>query len=469
MDLLNINQKDYDKITTEITVHSQLDHPNIIELIDYTQKINMVYMILEFAEKGTLFSYMNQEGKLSKDFIAKIFVQVCRAVEFIHGKGFIHRDIKPENILLDKDLNAKLSDFGLCVSEQDYEARKQAGGTFEYMSPEGLRKEMQGKESDIWALGILLYEMFHDSEPFVGESREEVLHSIGFGVDFDPATPADAQDLIKQLLSLQPQNRPSIREILNHRFIKDNYHEVQGGSNPSGGTLIKEIINRGQSLNNGHSENPYVPIHVREAMAQKYAEKQAKKKAKAQQRGLNGNGGAQSGQNQPTNASTASPTSHSGHSISLAPANQSSRSNLSPTYSPSLSQRGDSPNIADRYQLNSARNIGENTYYTSTSNREDGTGFRKPLFDLKPVSAAQDNSPLRNQAQQSPFQTNNTMSFAHTTVASQMPSHYPTTLNRREYIQSIPNGSLTPRLISNANSAGQQGFLWSGQPGVQLS
>jgi serine/threonine protein kinase len=94
----------------------------------------------------------------------RIFVQLCLAIEFIHSKGYIHRDIKPENIFLDRDMNVLLGDFGWCCHVSDTTYRYQKAGTYEYMSPEALNGKLQGREVDIWALGVLLYELFHNQD-----------------------------------------------------------------------------------------------------------------------------------------------------------------------------------------------------------------------------------------------------------------------------------------------------------------
>ena len=86
----------------------------------------------------------------------------------MHNKGFIMRDLKPENLLLDSKMNIKLCDFGWAAHMNDEEYRKLKSGTYAYMSPESLKGELQGKQSDIWSLGILLYELNYKKEPFSG-------------------------------------------------------------------------------------------------------------------------------------------------------------------------------------------------------------------------------------------------------------------------------------------------------------
>lgn len=218
-----MKKEDYPKITNEVKYHIEMEHPNIIELIDYQQKINMIYLLLEYAEHGTLYTYLNNERILPAKLIAKLFVQVCQAIQYIHAKGLLHRDIKPENILLDGDLNAKLSDFGLCVDESNIAERSTSAGTYEYMAPELLRKELQGKECDVWALGVLLYELFHNKAPFPGGNTAEVQASMQNEIAFSSHVPQEARDLIKRILVQDQRGRPQIAAILEHDFVKQNY------------------------------------------------------------------------------------------------------------------------------------------------------------------------------------------------------------------------------------------------------
>lgn len=102
-----------------------------------------------------------------------------KAIEYIHSQEFVLRDLKPENVLIDnKTKLIKICDFGWASSINDKEWLKEKAGTFVYMSPESLRSEIQGFESDTWALGILLYELFYNKEPFEGKTGEKVMEKI---------------------------------------------------------------------------------------------------------------------------------------------------------------------------------------------------------------------------------------------------------------------------------------------------
>ena len=108
-------------------------------------------------------------------------------------------------------MNAKLCDFGWAVHLDDYKSRFDGAGTFEYMSPECLRGQMQDQSADIWSLGILVYELYHGNEPFTGKTSQEILHSIyNTSAKFRADVPEDALDLFSQTVRYDSKMRISI-------------------------------------------------------------------------------------------------------------------------------------------------------------------------------------------------------------------------------------------------------------------
>ena len=106
-------QSDINNLKTEIIIHKQLDHPNIIKFHDYFVFEQNVYIILDYAENGNLYSYIHKlKRPLTEGEVYKFFLQTCLAMEYIHKNNIMHRDIKPENLLIDKNNNIKLCDFG---------------------------------------------------------------------------------------------------------------------------------------------------------------------------------------------------------------------------------------------------------------------------------------------------------------------------------------------------------------------
>lgn len=214
--------RDVQQIFSEPMFHRQLaDCPFVIKLLDSFQVDKFLISVIEYAANGDLLSYaILQKSSLSDLLKRRIFYQTCKAIESMHSKGLIHRDIKPENVLLDVNLQVKLCDFGWCCKAGDLQADPELAGTIAYMSPECLSKMKATFASDLWALGILLFEIYHLHEPFYGDNPQERLRSILESRPvFDPSFPEDARDLFDRCTVIEPERRLSIAELLQHRFF----------------------------------------------------------------------------------------------------------------------------------------------------------------------------------------------------------------------------------------------------------
>ena len=193
---------DYENVQKEIEIHSSIESKYVIRLIDYFEDSNKVYLVLEFAHYGNLYKYMQSKFPLPVETIGRMWTQAVLAIEFLHSQAIVMRDLKPENILLDKQLNVKICDFGWAARIQDAEYRSRKAGTYVYMSPESLQGMLQGFASDVWSLGVLLYEMTHHKEPYmIGFSCDEQLKFIKEDdVKFKNISDDRIQKLIKKML-----------------------------------------------------------------------------------------------------------------------------------------------------------------------------------------------------------------------------------------------------------------------------
>ena len=158
---------------------AKLDHPNIVRLFDYGEFEGLPYFVMEYVAGDTLKKHMGQPIKIAE--AARMLAPVARGLAFAHEMGIIHRDIKPSNILITADGTPKISDFGiakLAESEMtmDLTGANVSVGTPEYMSPEqGLGKPIDGR-TDIYSLGVVLYEMVTGKKPFTADTPLGVLH-----------------------------------------------------------------------------------------------------------------------------------------------------------------------------------------------------------------------------------------------------------------------------------------------------
>ena len=148
---------------------------------------------------------------------------IFKGCNYLHTRTppIIHRDIKPENLLLDSHMNIKLCDFGWCALKMPGASRYTFCGTVEYMPPEILLGNIQSFGVDIWALGVLLYELVYKKPPFGGRTPHQVLTKMQTeGPQFDNKIDPEIKDLITKILVLDPNRRIKLKEIKNHPYFK---------------------------------------------------------------------------------------------------------------------------------------------------------------------------------------------------------------------------------------------------------
>lgn len=207
-------------IENELMIHSQITHPNIVEFIDYIPESKAIFLVLELVPKGNLFQHMRR-NRLSDSECRKIFHQVVGVLVYLHTRGIILRDLKPENILIDDRMNIRICDFGWATFKDNLDYCRSIAGTYCYMSPEGLRGESQTEKSDLWSLGVLLYELLFNKEPFVGKSVNEMLGKIYHeGYTVKAGADKEAVELMNSLLRADPRERCSLQMVLKSAYMR---------------------------------------------------------------------------------------------------------------------------------------------------------------------------------------------------------------------------------------------------------
>ena len=218
----NIEEKPY--FRRELEVMYKIHHPNVVKLFGHFEDNNYCYFIMEYINKGNVYSLLtlDKKRKLSPQVVASIIKDVTIAVYFLHNMNppIIHRDIKPENVLLNEGLIAKLTDFGWSNYILEEKERRTVCGTPIYLAPEIIKEKAQDERVDIWCIGVLLFELITGIVPFQGNDidtlKSNILHlKISWPKDINP----DAKNLISKILKLEPNQRISLKEILQHPFI----------------------------------------------------------------------------------------------------------------------------------------------------------------------------------------------------------------------------------------------------------
>jgi predicted Ser/Thr protein kinase len=164
----------------EAKVLGELAHPNVISLHDFAKSDSELYLVLEYIDGKSLAELLGRKKRFLPDTVAAVGSFVARGLEHVHGRGFVHRDVKPANILLSKSGEVKLVDFGIAqgerltdVEEAPASSEASAFGTPAYMSPEQILGEFVDARSDLFSLGIVLYEMIAEIRPFDGDDEPD--------------------------------------------------------------------------------------------------------------------------------------------------------------------------------------------------------------------------------------------------------------------------------------------------------
>lgn len=210
-------------IEHELQIHSTIDHKHIVKFVDYLVEEKAIFIILEICSEGNLFQYIKNNA-ITSDQIKKIFYQSACVLSYLHENRIILRDLKPENILIDENLNIKICDFGWACYMNDSSYSSSIAGTYCYMPPEALKSEKQDEKSDMWSLGILLYELTYNKEPFFGITPSEMLQKIYCQrIKFDELTDGDVIELISSLLQIDSTKRLSLSMVFESKFLKKYY------------------------------------------------------------------------------------------------------------------------------------------------------------------------------------------------------------------------------------------------------
>lgn len=185
-----------------------LDHPSIIEIVEIADSHSQFFQFMRFAEHGDLLRRL-RKAPIELSVATRMIDQILSAVEYLHSFGICHRDIKLENILVSKHTGAKICDFGFATLTFNGMVHGNYG-SFEYSAPEAIKQEtFNGFQADMWSVGVLLYAIFARKLPYSHVNRDFDFSQVE--VDYSPV-PQQFHPLISQLLSINPDNRPSATE-----------------------------------------------------------------------------------------------------------------------------------------------------------------------------------------------------------------------------------------------------------------
>ncbi len=169
------NEEFRKRFRAESQAVAMLSHPNIVSVYDVSHSDDVEYIVMELVDGITLKQYLQKAGALSPSEVLSFTSQIAKALDHAHNKGIIHRDIKPQNIMLLKDGMIKVADFGIASLQSDIEdSSGETVGSVHYIAPEQARGAAPDARSDIYSLGIVMYEMLTGKLPYIGNSDAEV-------------------------------------------------------------------------------------------------------------------------------------------------------------------------------------------------------------------------------------------------------------------------------------------------------
>jgi serine/threonine-protein kinase len=223
----------FDRFRREEDIGKMLDHPGVMKVFGDNNRSN-IYMVMEWVDGKLLRQILNAEKKLPPERAVKIALGIADALGYIHSHGVVHRDLKPENIMVDPEDGVKLIDFGIAGQEGarrlTFAKLSQVMGTPEYISPEQVKGKRGDGRSDIFALGVMLYEMLTGKAPFQGPNpfaimNDRLLNNPIPPREIDPSISPQLQEIIYRAIERDPKNRyPNTAE-----FVRDLEHPEQVG------------------------------------------------------------------------------------------------------------------------------------------------------------------------------------------------------------------------------------------------
>ena len=218
----NINEALLEEFNNEIEKLFILRHPYIIQLYGITdsEKNQKLAVITELAPKGSLFDYLHKNSKtknnLSLEFKNKITKQLVHTMAYIHSRGYVHRDLKTQNILLDKNLDMKLCDFGLTKLKTELNSGSgQFAGTPCYMAPELFDRKFYDDKVDVFAFGTVVWEIYTQKIPYFNCEALEIKQKVTKGEELicSSIVPKQIASLIEKCRRVKPSERPSFSDI----------------------------------------------------------------------------------------------------------------------------------------------------------------------------------------------------------------------------------------------------------------
>lgn len=222
----------FDRFKRESAIGERLNHPNVMRVFG-GDKRSRIYMVMEWCE-GRLLRKILDQGHITKERAIRIAMEILKALDYIHTNGVVHRDLKPENIMVDESDNIKLIDFGIAGDTASrrltYANFTATLGTPDYISPEQVKGKRGDGRSDIYSIGVILYEMLSGKLPFSGPTPMAAMNDRLLNPPVpprvaDPTISPELQEILYRALERDPAHRYATA----HEFLHDLEHQDEVG------------------------------------------------------------------------------------------------------------------------------------------------------------------------------------------------------------------------------------------------
>ena len=234
----------FGRLKNEIECMDIIAHPNIITVLDVVEDEENISIVMPYGAAGDLYHYLLTCGPLPLSIVKRIFNQLISAVHHCHSLGIIHQDIKLENIILDRNHDIYLIDFGLAIKMDVNERVITSCGSAEYAAPEILiSKAHCGPSVDIWSMGVILFTLLTGELPFTDKKTSRLYSKISSvqytwpsGVDVD----SQGKDLVTKMLKAFPEERISLKNIIDHEFLRSEVMSIFSRIPPESESAVKK-------------------------------------------------------------------------------------------------------------------------------------------------------------------------------------------------------------------------------------
>lgn len=260
-----VNDKEFiDRFRREAQSAARLSHPNIVSIYDVGTQDNVYYIIMEFVQGETLKEKLMKDGAFSSDKALSISLQIALALQHAHNQGIIHCDIKPHNILINQHGTVKVTDFGIAraVSSATMAHTGTIMGSVHYISPEQAQGTGVSKQSDVYSLGVVMYEALTGKVPFVGDTPVSValkqIQEQPLGVkQVKPEIPAIVDAVVAKAMEKNPENRyTSINDLIHDIKLAKSYLREADTAKIDNADFVTQVIPR---INNTPTANRFGP------------------------------------------------------------------------------------------------------------------------------------------------------------------------------------------------------------------